>query len=74
MKSKPSGRARLTEHEWEEVFRARCLSKRGQRLTEAEQAWLDRAFREDPKRYSALDARVFNATVPFGSAKRVKED
>jgi len=67
-------RGKLTELQWENVFRARCLSKRGLPLTEDQQALVNAAYREDRKRYAAMEARVFNETVPFGSTVRMKEE
>jgi hypothetical protein len=61
---------KLTEMEWLDVFEARCRSKRGERLTEEERALIDRAYATDEKRYGRMEAEVFNATVPFGSAAR----
>lgn len=62
----------LTEAEWAIVFRARCKSKegRGDTITKEERKLVDRAYKEDPDRYGAMDADVFNATVPFGSNVR----
>ncbi len=65
------GRKKLTEAEWSEVFQLRCISKSGSRaLTREEQRLVDRAMSEDERRYVAMDADVFNATVPFGSMRR----
>jgi hypothetical protein len=61
---------RLTEAQWSEVFRLRCKSKRGDGLTGEEQALAERAWKEDRKRYAAMDGDVFNATVPAGSSVR----
>ena len=63
---------RLTEVEWSKVFHLRCQSKRGKGLTDDEQALLAAAFQSDEQRYAALDADVFDATVPFGSAAKAK--
>ena len=60
----------LTEAEWRKVFVARCKSKEGRERTEEERKLLNRAYKEDPKRYGAMEADVFNATVPFGSNVR----
>ncbi len=64
--------AKLTESEWSTVFRARCKGKQGQRLTDEEQALVDRAWETDRKRYAKMEADVFDATVPFGSGARYK--
>ena len=60
----------LTELAWEAVFRARCKSKQGQLLTDAERVLLDVAYVNDRKRYAALEGPVFEATRPFGSTRR----
>jgi hypothetical protein len=65
-------RKKLTEAEWAKVFAARCKSKQGQAVTPEERKLLDAAYETDPKRYGALDADVFDATVPFGSHARYK--
>lgn len=59
----------LTDGEWLDVFHARCKSKRGERLTEAEQALVVRAHRSDPERYAAQSDVVFEATKPFGATR-----
>lgn len=61
---------KLTEAEWNKVFTARCKSKQGQPLSEEERDLVDVAYKTNPKRYSALEPAVFNATVPFGSSVR----
>jgi hypothetical protein len=53
--------------DWSKVFELRCMSKRGQRLTEDEQRLVDAAFKADRRRYAALERPVFEATKPFGS-------
>jgi hypothetical protein len=64
----------LTETEWQAVFKGRCNSKRGQLNTPEVQALIERAFRENRKRYGEMDVDVFNATVPFGSnVRRTRE-
>lgn len=65
-----SRRAKLTEAEWRLVFTYRCKSKRGETITKDERALVGRAYREDEKRYAAMDPDVFDATVPFGSTAR----
>ena len=54
----------VTEAEWARVFSLRCKSKRGERLTDAEQLFCERAFFADPDRYAALTLPVFEATRP----------
>jgi hypothetical protein len=58
----------LTESQWVDVFRLRCRAKRGERLTDEEQTLIITAWRENRKRYSDLDVRVFSETAPFGSS------
>lgn len=60
----------LTEEEWRRVFEARCRSKQGVPLSADDRALCERAFSLDPKRYSTMDADVFDATVPFGSSAK----
>ncbi len=62
----------LTEAEWRDVFKARCRSKRGERLTEEERTLTEAAFASDEKRYAAMEPDVFDATVPFGSGARAR--
>lgn len=62
----------LSESEWRDVFRARCRSKRGERLTDEERAIVEAAFASDEKRYAEMELDVFDATVPFGSGARAK--
>lgn len=64
------GEKRLTEAEWREVFVLRCRSKRGERVLPEDHRLCERAFRENLERYKTMDADVFDATVPFGSAAR----
>lgn len=65
-------RANLTEYDWHKVFALRCRSKLGKQLSDEEQALVDAAYRQDRKRYGAMDPDVFDATVPFGSAARYR--
>lgn len=58
---------KLTEREWERVFDIRCKSKRGERVSEEDMKFVERAWLEDPDRYGALNAKVFEATKPLGS-------
>lgn len=69
---KPTEERRLTEDDWRKVFEYRCRSKRGQRLFDDEKALVDAAYRQDRKRYAAMEPDVFDATVPFGSAARAR--
>lgn len=57
---------KLTEFQWSQVFEARCDSKLGKRLTHAQWALLDAAYKENQKRYSEMGPDVFKATAPFG--------
>jgi hypothetical protein len=61
---------KLSEEQWREVFRLRCRCKRGEALAVGESELVERARREDRDRYVAMDADVFDATVPFGSCRR----
>jgi len=63
---------KLTERDWLAVFRIRCKSKHGQTLTVAEHELISLAFDEDRKRYAAMDADVFDATVPVGSTAKAR--
>ena len=69
-RSRRADKPKLTESDWALVFELRCKSKRGIELSPEQHNFCVRAFREDEKRYSAMDAGVFNATVPFGSEAR----
>jgi hypothetical protein len=64
-------KVKLTEQEWQEVFRARCRSKEA-RASQADHDLCNRAWKEDLKRYGAMEPDVFDATVPFGSSVRAK--
>lgn len=66
----PSSRGKLTEKDWQLVFKARCESKQGRALTPEARALVEAAWREDKERYAAMERDVFNATVPFGSTVR----
>ena len=61
------------EVDWNEVFNLRCRAKRGEHLSPEEHASCTAAWKADPGRYSATEANVFNATLPFGSTRRMKE-
>jgi len=58
---------KLTDAQWREVLRLRCLTKRGQAISAEQMALLISANADDPARYGALDSEVFRATAPFGS-------
>jgi hypothetical protein len=60
----------LTEAEWEKVFLLRCKIKRGETVVGEDWDLVKAAFDSDRKRYSALGADVFNATVPVGSSAK----
>lgn len=62
----------LTESEWRRVFVIRCKSKRGEHVSDEERSLFMRAYKADPKRYAAMDADVFDATVPTGSTARAR--
>jgi hypothetical protein len=65
-------RPEVSEHEWRQLFRVRCASKQGQRLSDEDRELIERAHRADPKRYAAMDDDVFDATVPFGSSAKAR--
>lgn len=65
-------RKTLTDEDWRNVFKIRCLSKQGQGVTSADLAFLEKALHEDPDRYAALNLDVFNATLPFGATRRTR--
>jgi hypothetical protein len=65
-------RKQLTEDEWLQVFKARCQTKQGRPISEAEHDLVNAAYKSDRARYSAMEKDVFNATVPFGSNVRMK--
>lgn len=67
--AKRKAKVKLTEQEWQEVFRARCRSKEG-RSSQADHDLCTRAYEEDEERYGAMNGDVFDATVPFGSNVR----
>lgn len=58
-------KGRLSESDWARVFTLRCRTKRGERLSDEEMKLIDRAWREDDKRYAALNEAVFEATHPM---------
>lgn len=63
----------LTDAQWREVFRIRCLSKRGLGLSSEDRNLIDAAWKSDPVRYEAMSTDVFNETVPFGSSLQLKK-
>lgn len=63
---------RLAEEQWREVFKIRCRSKRGERISIEETALLGQALKSDASRYSVMSSEVFNATVPAGSYAHLK--
>lgn len=64
----PDGRfAPKSPIDWERVFELRCLSKQGFPIAQEQRELLQRAHALDPKRYAALDDKVFKATAPFGA-------
>ncbi len=60
----------MTDAEWEAVFRLRCRSKRGERLSRDDQARCEAAYAVDPARYAAMNDSIFNETAPFGAKVR----
>lgn len=55
------------EIDWDRIFAIQCRSKRGERLSDGELDEIQRAYEEDPDRYSSFSDRVFEATKPFGA-------
>ena len=70
MKGKKLKKLVLTKAEWRHVFKARCKSKQGLALSDAEKDLVGAAWWSDQKRYERMETDVFNATVPFGSTVR----
>jgi hypothetical protein len=62
----------LADAEWREVFRIRCSGKQGRHVSEEDLDLCTRAFKMDKKRYLEMEADVFDATVPFGSAAKAR--
>lgn len=60
----------LDERAWEDVFRLRIRSKRGELLSPEERSLVDRAFHEDSRRYGDMEPAVFREARPFGSQYR----
>lgn len=57
----------LTDTEWSQIFELRCRAKRGERLQREEQRLVEKAFKENPTRYAAMNDGIFEATKPFGT-------
>lgn len=57
----------LTESDWDRVFKLRCRSKRGEYISPEDFEFMQRAWKSDKKRYGELDAKVFEATKPYGA-------
>jgi hypothetical protein len=49
------------------VYKLRCRSKRGETLAREEFKFLQRAMRQWPEEYAAMNTEIFVATAPFGS-------
>jgi len=47
-------------------FRLRCQSKRGSNLSMDDSNFVHQMYKKFPAWYSATEANVFNATIPFG--------
>lgn len=73
-KQRSKKKEKLSESDWREVFRVRCLMKRGMAVTAEERALVDASWVEDQKRYSKMEPDIFDATVPFGSSTRARRD
>ena len=70
MTRSPKPRTKLTESQWRDVFHIRCLSKRGQHVTQDQHDLCTVALAENRKRYAGMDRDVFNETAPFGARRR----
>ncbi len=57
----------MTDEDAAKCFELRCKSKRGERITAAEQKFLGRMFQYFPDHYAELTEPAFEATKPFGS-------
>ena len=51
----------------------RKRSKRGEHVSPKDLRWNTKIFNRFPEWYNQTEGRVFNETVPFGSAARWKE-
>jgi len=58
-------RNKLTDLEWERVFNIRCRSKRGEGLSETEQAFVAAAYKDDHERYVGLNEKINKVTRPW---------
>lgn len=57
----------MNAQDWGRVFKIRCRSKRGELISVDEHKLLSVAYKKDPKRYTAMNDRIFEETAPFGS-------
>lgn len=55
------------------MFDIRCATKQGQAVSDADRQLVERAWASDSARYAAMNADVFNATVPVGSNARYQK-
>ena len=52
-------------------FKLRCQSKRSQSMSEDDSKFVHQMYKKFPAWYSATEANVFNATIPYGGGGRV---
>lgn len=48
-------------------FRIRCRSKRGETMSREDSKFCTQMYKKFTEWYGAIEANIFNATVPFGS-------
>ena len=58
---------KLSEDDWNKVFKLRCQSKSGHELSQEQSELCRKARKEDPERYKGMDNEVFERTKPFGA-------
>lgn len=58
---------RMSEEDASRCFELRCKSKRGEKLSRADQKFLDKMFRYFPTHYAEMNDAIFQATKPFGA-------
>jgi len=53
--------------DWQKLFDIRCKSKRGEKISDVEAAYVMRCHTKFPDAYKAMESEIFKATKPFGS-------
>ena len=51
----------------EKLFRIRCDCKQGIHISEEENTFLRKMWKEHPEEYSQMNGEVHKATLPFGA-------